>query len=96
MPLLSIPRLARQPSPTSSERSDKRRDRVRAPVGFFLCCLVFKWAVICLSGSGFTIFFSQLNRGRKEIEVRIELMAILVFYTALNDFTGLEAIFWAH
>lgn len=49
--------------------------------------LVWKW---------FHDFFSQLNRGRKELEVRIELMAILVFYTALNDFTGLEAIFFKH
>ena len=81
MPLLSIPRLARQPSPTSSDRSDKRRDRVRAPVGFFLCCLVFKWAVICLSGTGFTIFFSQLNGGARSSKSGSNVLQSLYLYS---------------
>lgn len=93
-PLLRSPRLARQPSPTSSERSDKRRDRVRAPVGFFFCCLVFKWAVICLSGTNFTIFFPNSTGGARSSKSGSKCIAILVFYTALNDFTGLEAIFF--
>ena len=81
MPLLSSPRLARQPSPTSSERSDKRRDRVRAPVGFFFCCLVFKWAVICLSGTGFTIFFPNSTGGTRRSKSGSNVLQSLSLYS---------------